>query len=52
MQGRVVATQVLPITDGGAQLVNIDAVKALRAGLYTVKGLSDTISFVQKVVVE
>ena len=52
MQGKVVATQVLPITDGGAQLVNIDAVKCLSAGLYTVKGLSDTISFVQKVVVE
>ena len=52
IQGRLVATQVVPINNTGAQLVNLYPTQGLSSGVYMVKGVSDSMSFVKKVVVE
>ena len=52
IQGRLVATQVVPSAYSGPQLVNVYPTQGLNAGVYMVKGVSDSISFVKKVVVQ
>ena len=51
VQGRLVAIQHIALSDG-AQLVNLYPAQGLKSGIYMVKGVSDSISFVKKVVVD
>ena len=52
VQGRLVATQTIALSSNGAQLVNLYPAQGLKSGIYMVKGVSDSISFVKKVVVD